>query len=134
MMRYARAGLVALALAGPASAQVPLNENAHITTSLVAAQVGDMIRKACGTIWARYLVVFEKMGELEAYARAEGYTEDEVRAFLRDKTEKARIRGLAEEYLAAAGLDPAAEDSYCTVGEQEIATGTLAGSLLRSWK
>lgn len=134
MMRYARAGLVALALAGPASAQVPLNENAHITTSLVAAQVGDMIRKACGTIWARYLVVFEKMGELEAYARAEGYTEDEVRAFLRDKTEKARIRGLAEEYLTAAGLDPAAEDSYCTVGEQEIATGTLAGSLLRSWK
>ena len=133
-MRFARAGLVAMALAGPASAQVPLNENEHITTSLVAAQVGDMIRKGCGTIWARYLVVYEKMGELEAYARAEGYTEDEVRAFLRDKTEKARIRALAEAYLAEAGLDPAAESSYCAVGEQEIASGTLAGSLLRSWK
>ncbi|MGQ0610283.1 MAG: DUF5333 family protein [Paracoccaceae bacterium] len=134
MIGFARAGLVAMALAGPASAQVPLNENAHITTSLVAAQVGDMIRKGCGTIWARYLVVFEKMGELEAYARAEGYTEDEVRAFLRDKTEKARIRSLAGAYLAAAGLDPAVEDTYCTIGEREIAAGTLAGSLLRSWK
>ena len=74
------------------------------------------------------------MGELEDYARAEGYIEEEVRAFLKNKTEKARVKALAAEYLAAAGADAADEDSLCTLGETEIETGTLAGSLLRSWK
>lgn len=135
LIRIAQAGLFALALVGPSmAAELPLNQNSHITESLVAAQVGDIIRKSCSAISARYLVVYEKMGELEQYARAEGYTEDEVRAFLRDKTEKARIKALAAEYLAAAGADPADPDSYCVVGEAEIGAGTLAGSLLRSWK
>lgn len=135
LTRIAKAGLVALALAGPGlAAEVPLNQNEHITESLVAAQVGDIIRKGCGSISARYLVVYEKMGALEDYARAEGYTEDEVRAFLKNKTEKARIKALAADYLAAAGADLADEASLCAVGEAEIEAETLAGSLLRSWK
>lgn len=135
LTKIAKAGLVALVLSGPAvAAEVALNENEFITDRLVAAQVGDIIRKSCGSISARYLVVYEKMGELEDYARAEGYTEDEVRAFLKDKAEKTRIKALAAAYLAAAGADPVDETSLCAVGEAEIEAGTLAGSLLRSWK
>ncbi len=117
-----------------ASAQVALNLNDHITENLVAAQVGDILRKTCGSISARYLVVYEKMSALEDYARGEGYTEDAVRVFLKDKTEKARIKALAAEYLTAAGAVEGDEESFCKVGRDEIAKETLAGSLLMSWK
>lgn len=128
------AGFFGLTLSSAAMAQVALNQNDHITESLVAAQVGDTIRKTCGSISARYAVVYSKMGELEDYARAEGYTEEAVRAFLKDKTEKARIKALAAEYLAAAGAVEGDEESYCKAGRDEIAKETLAGSLLMSWK
>ena len=128
------AGVISLCLAAPAMAQVALNQNDHITESLVAAQVGDTIRKTCASISARYTVVYTKLSELEDYARAEGYTETEVRAFLKDKTEKARIKALAAEYLASAGVVDGDEESYCQVGRDEIAKETLAGSLLKSWK
>lgn len=123
-----------LSLGAPAMAQVALNENDHITESLVAAQVGDILRKTCGSISARYVVVYQKMGELEDYARSEGYTEDEVKAFLKNKAEKARIKALAQDYLNKAGVVDGDEESYCKVGRDEIAKETLAGSLLKSWK
>lgn len=129
---------VVFALSGPASgpawSQVALNQNAHITESLVAAKVGDIIRNTCASISARYVVVYQKMGELEDYARAQGYTEDQVRAFLKDKAEKQRIAALAEAYLAEAGATPGNEESYCQAGRDEIAAETLVGSLLSSWK
>ncbi len=128
------AGCMALGLVGPAQAQVALNQNDHITESLVAAKAGDIIRNTCSSISARYVVVYQKMGELEDYARAEGYTEEAVRAFLKDKAEKSRIKALAEAYLAEAGAIPGDEESYCKVGRDEIAAETLTGSLLSSWK
>jgi hypothetical protein len=128
------AAVLGLALGGSAQAQVALNQNDHITQSLVAAKVADEIRNTCASISARYLVVFQKMGELEDYARAGGYTETEVRAFLKDKGEKARITALAQAYLTEAGAVPGDEESFCLAGRGEIAAETLAGSLLSSWK
>ncbi len=126
--------LTTLMLAGPALALEPLNQEKHINDSLVAGRVGDVIRTQCPSISARMFVVLQKLNELEDYARGKGYSEAEVKAFLKDKTEKARIKGLADAYLKAAGAVPGDVESYCKVGRDEIAKGTLAGSLLRSWK
>jgi predicted transcriptional regulator len=134
LLKILIAGVVGFGLSGPALAQVALNQNDRITESLVAAQAADMIRKTCSSISARYIVVYQKMGELEDYARAEGYTEDEVRAFLKDKTEKARIKALAQDYLTKLGVVEGDEESFCQAGRDEIAAKTLAGSLLSSWK
>ena len=124
-----------LGFAGPVMAQpMPLNQEPHINESLVAGRVGDVIRNECSSISAKMFVVLGKLSDLEDYARSKGYTEAEVKAFLKDKTEKARIKGLAEAYLKKAGAVPGDEESYCKVGRDEIAKGTLAGSLLRSWK
>lgn len=125
---------VLLSAAVPAYATVPLNQNQHITDSLVAAKVGDTIRKTCPSITARMFTVLGKMNDLEAYARAQGYTEAEVKAFLKDQTEKKRINDLAAAYLKKAGAVEGNEESYCAAGKAEIAKGTLAGSLLKSWK
>jgi Family of unknown function (DUF5333) len=122
------------AMAAPAYAQTPLNQEAHINASLVAGQVGDTIRKTCPSISARMFVVLGKLNALEDYARDKGYTEAEVKAFLKDGTEKARIKALAKDYLKTAGAVEGDAESYCKVGRDEIAKGTLAGSLLRSYE
>lgn len=126
--------LVAVLAASPALALEPLNKDTHVTESLVAVRVGDTIRNTCPSISAKMFTVLAKWNELKAYLRAKGYTEDEVEAFRKNKTEKARIKGLAQDYLAKAGAVEGDVESYCTVGRDEIAKGTLAGSLLRSYK
>jgi Family of unknown function (DUF5333) len=129
-------GLFLLALASPAAAEepqkVPLPQEAHINEQLVAAAAGDMLRKTCPSLSARMVVVWFALQDLEDYARAQGYTEEEVTVFLKDKDQKARVKAEAEAYLAAAGVVAGDEESYCAAGRAEIAAGTLVGSLLRS--
>ena len=119
---------------GPAMAQatVPLAQEAHINEQLVAAAAGDILRKTCPTLEARTFVVLAKLAELKGYTRAQGYTEDEVKVFLKDKAQKARIKATAADYLTAAGAVAGDAESYCSAGRNEIAKGTLTGSLLRS--
>lgn len=137
MFRHARfnalvgATAVVLALAPAAGAQVPLRDNEHINTQLLAAAVGDKIRKTCPTISARMFTVLRKARALESYAREQGYSEDEVEAFLDSPKEKARIRGKAAEYMAARGVVEGDAESYCRLGRNEIAKGSLIGSLLK---
>ncbi len=133
-MIFALGVVTMMALAMPAFARTPLNQNAHITDSLVAGRVGDTIRQTCPSISAKMLTAYSKLKALEGYARDQGYTEAEVKVFMKDPTEKARIKALAEAYLKKAGAVEGDAESYCTVGRAEIANGTLAGSLLRSWK
>lgn len=123
-----------MAVTAPAVAQgkVPLAEEGHINQQLIAAAAGDMLRQTCPSISARMLVVLLKMRELESYARAKGYTEAEVKAFFKDKAEKARVKAAAVEYLAEAGAVSGDVESFCTAGRAEISKGTLVGSLLRS--
>jgi hypothetical protein len=114
--------------------RVPLPEEAHINEQLIAGSAGDILRNACPTLSARFFVVWQKLRDLEAYARDKGYTEAEVKAFLKDKTQRSRVKGAAQAYLAAAGAIEGDAESYCAVGRAEIAKGTLVGSLLRSWE
>ena len=135
------AGLVGLCLAEAAHAQetapvqdrVPVQEEPHIRESLVAGRIADVLRNECGSLNARMLLVLQKLEELKQYAIAQGYTEEEVKAFLKDNKQKAKLRAEARRYLAKAGAVEGDEESYCRVGRDEIAKGTLAGSLLWSW-
>lgn len=126
------AALIAVSVPAMAQGKVPLADEAHINDQLIAAQAGDMLRQTCPTLSARMFVVLGKMQQLESYARSKGYTEAEVKAFLKDKSEKARIKVAAKAYLTAAGVVTGDADSYCAAGRAEIAKGTLVGSILRS--
>lgn len=133
-MKLAAITLAAVLLALPAAAKVPLNQNQHITDSLVAGRIADVIRNNCSSIAGRLVLAYSKLEELKQYAIDQGYTEAEVKAFLKNGAEKTRLKGIAAAYLAQAGAVEGDEESYCKVGRAEIANGTLAGSLLRSWK
>jgi hypothetical protein len=125
--------LLAAPVAGFAQAQVSLSEETHINQSLMAAVVGDNIRKTCPTISARMIVAYSKAKELERYAIAKGYKKEAVEAFLKDKTEKARVKKMAAEYMTANGVVEGDVESYCKLGRAEIEKRSLIGSLLRAY-
>lgn len=126
--------LAALLLAAPAFALEPLAEETHINDSLRAGRIGDVIRKTCPTISARMFVVLGKIEDLKGYALDKGYTRAEVEAFIKNPEQKQRLRAEADAYLEAAGAVPGQPETYCAVGEAEIAKGSLIGELLRSSK
>ena len=119
-------------LSAPAFALDPINREAHIAATLIAGRVGDTIRNTCPTISARMFVVYGKLKELERYARAKGYSEADFTAFRNDATEKNRMKAEAAAYLHGAGAVEGDVESYCRVGRDEIAKGSLIGELLRS--
>lgn len=127
------AGALALSITQAwAQGTVPLAEEPHINEQLMAAAVGDVIRNTCPSISARMVTVFFKVKELEKYARKAGYKEDDVKAFLKDKSEKARIKGMAIDYMAANGAVEGDVESYCALGNAEIEKDSLIGSLLKA--
>ena len=101
--RFIPFALMAMLAAAPAFALEPLNTEKHINEALVAGRVADVIRNTCPSISAKMLTVLQELNALEAYLRDKGYTEAEVKAFRKNKDEKARIKGLANDYLTAAG-------------------------------
>jgi Skp family chaperone for outer membrane proteins len=132
--RFATLAVLALLTAAPAFALEPLNTEKRFIDSLVAGRVADVIRNTCPSISAKMFTVLQELNALEDYLRDKGYSEAEVKAFRKNKDEKARIKGLANDYLTAAGAVEGDAESYCKVGRDEIAKESLAGSLLRSWK
>ena len=128
--------VVALAVLLPglalADGKVPLPQETHINEQLIAGAAGDILRKECPKIEARLLVVWGKLFDLKSYAESKGYTEAEVKAFLQNADQKARVKAAAMAYLAAAGAKAGDRASYCSVGKSEIAKGTLLGSLIKS--
>lgn len=132
-----RYGIMAALAAGTmaqatAEALPPINQDKHIINSLLAAAIGDEIRKNCPTISPRLLKVWHEAKQLERYALSKGYTEEEIDAFLDSKPERKAMRARRDAYLAAKGVAEGDAGSYCALGEKEIAAGSLTGSLLQA--
>ena len=119
-----------LALATPSFALPPLSENAYINDRLIQARVADRIRKECDTINARFAYAYSQARALQQYARDQGYSDDQIDAFLDSDAEKKRVKAAAEAYLAANGVTQGDAASFCALGAREIANKTVAGSLI----
>jgi len=134
LRRSLLAGLLALLVAPAvgASALTPLPEETHINQSLMAGVVGDEIRKHCPTISARMLVAWFKLEELKRYALNKGYGRAEIKAFIKNPEQKARVKAMAQAYLQSHGVRPDEPGSYCRLGEAEIARKSLIGVMLRA--
>ncbi|GHE00094.1 hypothetical protein U879_09975 [Defluviimonas sp. 20V17] len=109
---------------------VPLVRNAHVMDQLVAARTADVIRHQCPTISGRLIKAFFKAEELKAYALNHGYSADQIRAFLKDPKARKLVESRADARLAKLGAKAGDAQSYCKAGKAEIASGSLAGSLL----
>ena len=123
-----------LAVTAPAYALVPINENPEIREKLLQGFIGDAIADNCPTIKARTMKALGELNNLRDYALSQGYEASVVREFVTSKEEKAKFKVEAAEWLKTKGAEPGNTEAYCKIGEEEIAKGSLAGSLLRSTK
>ena len=124
--------LIAALAALPQMAQAgALPDDTYVTEKLVAAQVGDILRKKCPKAEARMFVVMSEMLSLQNHAKSNGHDDATIRAFLKNPDQKARIRALAESYLETAGAVEGDEASFCAVARAEVAANTTAGQLLK---
>jgi hypothetical protein len=119
-----------LGMASPVLAQPSLSDNTYINDRLIQARVADRIRKECPSISARFAYALSQARALKQYARDQGYSEDEIDAFLESKPDKKRVKAAAEAYLAANGVVDGNAQSFCALGVKEIANKTVAGSLI----
>ncbi|MCX7890336.1 MAG: DUF5333 domain-containing protein [Rhodobacteraceae bacterium] len=127
------AALLALALAAPAApaqSLPPLRENDAIVEKLMAARIAEMIQRYCPEIGGKLFYAISEAKALKAYAEKLGYSEDEMRAFVNDETERKRVFAMARDYMearGAVGKDPA---GHCALGRQELASKSYIGSFL----
>lgn len=131
MLAALTAAMMAVAaLATPAAALEPLSQERYINDRLIAARIADRIRRECPSIDARLIYAYSQARALERYALDKGYSRQQVDAFLDSKADRKRIYAVAEDYMARNGVRDGDAESYCRLGRQEIANGTVTGSLL----
>lgn len=119
------------ALAAPALALEPINTEKHINETLLQGFIADSIDDNCDSLSARKLRALSELNSLRNYALEKGYSSQEVKAFVTSKTEKARAKALAADWLRGRGAVVGAQAGYCKIGQEEIAKDSLIGQLLR---
>jgi hypothetical protein len=131
----ALAAALMLAVVPGASARAqslpPISTNQHVMERLLAASIGDAIRRNCPSITDRTFVVRTEALKLYNHARSLGYDHEAIDGFLRDRAERRAVHRQRDAYLEANGVVPGDAESYCRVGRAEIESNSLTGRLLR---
>ena len=115
----------------PVLAKPHLREVREIDDVLMQIAIADEIRKTCDGISARMIRGLAQVNKLESRARDLGYSDQEIDAYVTSKSEKKRMRGKAEGWLASQGVNAKDSKALCKFGKQQMKSGTYIGSLLR---
>lgn len=130
-MRLIPAALILLGLATPVLAKPPLRDVAEIDNGLMAIAIADEIRKECDDIKPRMIRALSQLNTLKGKAEAMGYSDEEIDDYVNSKSEKARMRQKAEDWLAGQGVDAKDTRALCAFGKADIARGGPVGTFLR---
>ncbi|WP_299612129.1 DUF5333 domain-containing protein [uncultured Tateyamaria sp.] len=130
-MRAMTMALILSLTAGSVSAKPHLRDVPAIDGTILAVGIADEIRKNCPDISARLLRAYSVINGLKSTARDMGYSDEEIDAYRKSDTEKARLKAKRVAYLEDGGVNPNQPASYCTLGREEIEKGGQIGALLR---
>ncbi|MFT6674649.1 MAG: hypothetical protein ACJAVM_000832 [Sulfitobacter sp.] len=132
-MRFIVIAMTGLSLmAAPAMSKPPLRDMAVIDDALLDLGIADQIRKNCPSISARLLKAVTFVWDIKAQARALGYSEAEIDAYVDSDAEKDRMRARGGAFFKARGVDTSDPQSYCALGRAEIQKSSRIGSLLKA--
>lgn len=92
-----------MSIAQASFAKEPLSNVDYINDRLFAAAVGDQIRRNCDRISARMLRVLADANRLKNHAVELGYTEAEINAYVKNDTEKVKMKQRRDACLADNG-------------------------------
>lgn len=121
-----------LAFAAPAAAKSGLANEKAINDKLFVFALANEIRKACDDISPRMFRALNFRNDLYAQARAKGYTDAEIDAYIDNKNEQAKMKARGNRYLAQFGASLSDKPALCKVGRAEIQKRSQIGSLLRA--
>lgn len=113
-----------------AQALPPLHQDPVIRQGFYAIGLADEIRRNCPDIAPRLVRAYTFLKSLENHARNAGYSEADVKALEDNDVEKDKLRAEVRAELSSRGATD--ERGYCRVGQQEIASNSVAGRLLKA--
>ena len=119
-------------LSASSASVVPLREVKAIDDPMFAVALAIEISDKCDEIGARTLKGLTYLNSLKGKAQAMGYSNDEIKAYVKSPAEKARMWAKGEAYMKSKGLNPKDAADLCKLGHAEIASGSLTGSLLKA--
>ncbi|MEM9968662.1 MAG: DUF5333 domain-containing protein [Pseudomonadota bacterium] len=125
------AAVVFTCLCTPALTKPHLRDVASINDPLVMLEVANRIRRNCTTISVRMVKAIGFVQSIQSRAKAMGYTQAEIDAYVDSDADKARLRARATRFLNAQGVRGGNPQSYCTLGKSQIERSTQIGVLLR---
>ncbi len=121
---------ISLSLASPAVAAQGLREHQEINNGLLIVAIGNAIRRTCPTIEPRRVRALTYMRGLYNTARQAGFSDDEIKAYVENDSEKDRVKAMADRWLVQQGATPGDAASVCAVGMAEISRNSQLGRLL----
>ncbi|WP_417596964.1 DUF5333 domain-containing protein [Pararhodobacter oceanensis] len=104
----------------------------YIWSGLFSVAVADQIRNECARMDARTFRATRFLYDLYGKARDYGYSRDQIDTFRRDEANQELLRTWVMQYFDQHGVRLDAPETFCALGEAEIAAGTRAGTLLRA--
>ncbi|WP_386681221.1 DUF5333 domain-containing protein [Loktanella sp. R86503] len=122
--------VLAMGLTAAGSAQAALKDEAEIRNGLLVVGMAYEISEKCGSIDARTVRGIQTLLNLKSRARELGYSNSEIDAYVDNKAEKKRLEGIARAQLVQLGVTPGVEETYCTVGRDQMAKNSGIGRLL----
>ena len=125
-----RIALIFLFSAGAVHAKPSLWSFERVDQGLFDVGVAWGVKENCSYISENKLRGIGFLLRLSNYAMEQGYSRAEVRAFVKDPVEKAKLRKRVTKYFQDQGLDPNVSDALCSFGDAAIKSQTQVGKLL----
>lgn len=118
-------------VAGTTAAHSQLRNEPTVTEGLINVAIAYEIGERCDSLDARRLAGINYLFALKTEAERLGYTEAEIDAFVDSDAEQDALEAIARGRLRDLGAVEGQWETYCTVGQAQIAQNTVAGQLLR---
>ncbi|WOI35193.1 DUF5333 domain-containing protein [Tritonibacter scottomollicae] len=129
------AALAALLLAFGASAgeaKPSLRDVQEIEDPLFAVAVASEVSDQCDRLAPRTLKGLNQLYQIRSRANALGYSDDEIKSYIKSDQEKSRMRAKGERLLRQEGVKLDQPETFCSYGLAEIEKNSAIGVLLRA--
>lgn len=108
-----------------------LRADPEIENGVLIVAIGDIIQDACPNFEDRRFRSVPFLMGLRNRANELGYSDDEIRGYIDDDAEKARVTGRALLWFEQQGASPEEPESICQVARAEIAAESAIGRLIQ---
>lgn len=109
----------------------PLKDVAFVRDGIIVTGIAYEISEVCDSIDARTVRGALFLLSLKDHASDLGYSDAEIDTYVNDRAEKDRLEAVARQKLREMGAVEGQPETYCAVGQAEMANETPVGRLLR---